>query len=60
MSIKKLWGISLMIIGIAGVLLGIGNITGFGGDTLIRAMGIVQILCLPVLVFSTVKMLRNK
>jgi len=59
MDNNKLWGLCLVIIGIAGVVLGISNTTGFGGVWLVRAMGITQLLTLPVLVFTTVKKLKR-
>ena len=59
MTNNKLWGISLIIIGIAGLVFAVSNISGFGGIRLLRAMGAVQLLALPVLVFTTVKKLKG-
>ena len=55
-----LWSSSLMVIGIASVLLVAAN--GFGlplSDSAIGLLGILELIALPVLSFTTVKKLKK-
>lgn len=51
-----IWGLSLLIIGICTLILaGSGIIGAHLPDVLTRVLGILDLLCLPVLAFTTVK-----
>lgn len=51
-----LWSISLMSIGIAAFILAGANIVGIElPDIAVRILGIVDLISVPVLVYSTVK-----
>jgi len=51
-----LWSISLMSIGIAAFILAGANIVGIElPDIAVRILGIVDLISIPVLVYSTVK-----
>lgn len=57
---QVLWVISLIVLGISGVFFGVAGITGWVmPDVVIRIIGVVDILALTVLVFTTVKRLKN-
>jgi hypothetical protein len=64
MKLKKLrisWSVSLFVIGIATSVLAWSNIIGIEfDDTIIRIIGIINLLALPVLVFTTVKLHKKK
>lgn len=64
MDTKRLniiWAISLIGIGIATIILAGANLVGVElPDVAIRIVGVVDLIALPVLVFSTVKKLKNK
>lgn len=58
--INRIWGVSLMVIGLAALVLVGSGILGIGlPDWLARVLGAAELLALPVLVYSTVKMLRK-
>jgi len=60
-TINILWSISLMAIGIAAFILAGSNIIGIElPDIVIRVLGIIELISLPVLIFSTVKKTNNK
>lgn len=51
-----MWSISLVIIGIATVILAGSNIIGLTlPDAAVRVLGIIDLIALPFLVFTTVK-----
>lgn len=58
MKTKKdlLWGISLIIIGIATFILAGSNIIGIMlPDVVVRIIGIIDLIALPFLIYTTVK-----
>lgn len=57
---KKMWGISLFIIGIATFINAFSSLLGIElPDILVRLMGIITIVALPLLVYSSIKILKN-
>ena len=51
------YGISLMVVGILAIVTGICNIAGIDlPDIVVRAIGVVDIIAVPVLVFSFVRL----
>ena len=51
-----MWSISLIAIGIATIILASVNIVGIDlPDMLVRLLGIVDLVALPILVYSTIK-----
>lgn len=55
-----MWGISLMIIGAATVILAGSNIIGIElPDIAVRITGIADLIALPVLTYTTVKRIKN-
>ncbi len=57
----KLWGISLIVIGISTLVLVIPDIVGFELPMILaRIFGVVELIALPVLVFTTVKKFIDK
>ena len=57
----KLWGISLIVIGISTLVLVIPDIVGFELPVILaRIFGVVELIALPVLVFTTVKKFIDK
>ena len=60
-NINLFWAISLMAIGIATFIIAVTNIIGVQlPDIVIRLLGIIEIIALPVLVFTTIKKVKNK
>ncbi|MGN0350140.1 MAG: hypothetical protein ACI4ES_00690 [Roseburia sp.] len=59
--INKMWSISLMVISIATIILAGANIVAIElPDILVRVLGGIDLIFLPVLVFSTVKKFNSK
>lgn len=59
--INIMWSISLIIIGIATIILAGTNIIAIElPDIAVRVLGVVDLVSLPVLVFSTVKKAKSK
>ncbi|MCF2683849.1 hypothetical protein DWY99_04425 [[Clostridium] leptum] len=59
--INTMWSISLMVIGIATLFLIGANIFAMGlPDMIVRTLGIIDLVSLAVLVFSTVKKAKSK
>ncbi len=53
-------GASIALLGLSSMILSIAGLTGFAlPDALVRVLGTVNLLSLPVLVFSTVKKAMN-
>ena len=53
-------GASIALLGLSSMILSIAGLTGFAlPDALVRVLGAVNLLSLPVLVFSTVKKAMN-
>lgn len=58
--INRIWAVSLMVIGLATLVLVGSGILGIGlPDLLARILGTAELIALPVLVYSTVKKLRK-
>ena len=63
-TIKKksdlMWSISLIAIGIATIILAGANIVGIDlPDMFVRLLGIVDLVALPILVYSTIKKVKK-
>lgn len=59
-KINIIWSISLIIICIATIILAGANIVGIElPDIIVRILGIIDIVSLPVLAFSTVKKIKS-
>ena len=59
-KVNAMWSISLLIIGVATFILAGANVVGLElPDIAIRILGMMDIIALPVLGFSTVKKFRN-
>ncbi|WP_160688455.1 hypothetical protein [Clostridium sp. C2-6-12] len=57
---RTMWGISLFIISIVTFINAFSSLIGIKLPyILIRCMGVIQIFALPVLVYSSVKILKN-
>ncbi len=55
-----MWSISLIAIGIATFILAGTNIVGIDlPDMLVRLLGIVDLVALPILVYSTIKKVKK-
>ena len=55
-----LWSLSLLVIGIATVILAGSNIIGIAlPDIVVRITGVVDLIALPVLAYTTVKRIRK-
>ena len=55
-----MWSISLIAIGIATIILAGANIVGIDlPDMLVRLLGIVDLVALPILVYSTIKKVKK-
>ena len=60
-NINLFWAISLMAIGIATFIIAVTNIIVVQlPDIVIRLLGIIELIALPVLVFTTIKNVKNK
>ena len=54
------WGLSLVLIGVATVILAGSNIVGIDlPDIAVRILGMVDLIALPFLVYSTVKKVKK-
>ena len=59
--INTMWSISLMVIGIATFILAAGDIVAIElPDIIVKVLGVIDLVSLPVLVFSTVKKAKSK
>ena len=55
-----LWSMSLLVIGIATVILAGSNIIGIAlPDIAVRIIGVIDLIALPVLAYTTVKKIRK-
>lgn len=60
-KINIMWSVSLIIIGVATIILAGANIIGIElPDIAARILGVLDLISLPVLAFSTVKKTQNK
>ncbi|MBQ7809571.1 MAG: hypothetical protein IJ346_01225 [Clostridia bacterium] len=56
-----MWSLSLTTIGITSIILNGSNIFGLElPDLLTRALGIINLIAIPVLIYSTVKRLKKE
>ena len=59
--IDTMWSISFMVIGIATIfLVGANDFTIKLPDMIVRTLGLIDLVSLPVLAFSTVKKAKHK
>lgn len=57
----KAWGISLLVIGICTLIISITNIIGADiPDMLKRILGVAELVSLPVLAYTSVKMFTGR
>lgn len=57
----RMWAISLFVISIATIILAGANIIGIVlPDIVTRSLGVMELIALPILAFSTVKMFKGK
>lgn len=60
-KINIMWSVSLIIIGVATIILAGANIIGIElPDIAARILGVLDLVSIPVLVFSTVKKAESK
>lgn len=60
-KINIMWSVSLIIIGVATIILAGASILGIElPDIAARILGVLDLISLPVLAFSTVKKVQNK
>ena len=54
-----LWSVSLMVIGVATIILSVANIAGVElADIAVRILGGAEVVACPVLVFTTVRKIK--
>lgn len=59
-KILQVWGISLMVISVITLVIAITRILDIAmPDTLIRVLGIIELIALPVFAFTTVKRFKE-
>ena len=59
-KVNTMWSISLLVIGTATFILAGANVIGLElPDIAVRILGIIDLIALPVLGFSTVKKFKN-
>lgn len=60
-KINIIWSTSLIVIGIATIILIGANIIGIElPNIIIRVLGVIDLVALPILAFSTVKKFKNR
>ena len=59
--VNRMWAISLMVIGVATLIIAGSNIIGCElPDTAVRILGVIELIALPVLAYSTVRKVKSK
>ena len=59
--INQMWAISLMVVGVATLVIAGSNIIGCElPDTAVRILGVIELIALPVLEYSTVRKVKSK
>ena len=59
-NINVFWSLSLLIISVCTIILAGSNIIGIElNDVLTRVLGILDLACLPVLAFTTIKKIKK-
>ena len=60
-AIDLVWGICLIILGLGVLIVSLNNVFDLNmPDSVIRPIGIVDLITLPVLAFTTVKKIQKK
>ena len=60
-NINVFWCLSLLIISVCTIILAGSNIIGIElNDVLTRVLGILDLVCLPVLAFTTIKKIKKQ
>lgn len=60
-KINLIWAISLIVIGVTTLILAGANIVNMElPDIVVRVLGVIDLVSLPVLAFSTVKKAKNR
>lgn len=61
MKEKLLWAVCLTILGLAAVLMGLSRLVWAGvPDIMVRALGVVMLVTLPVFAFITVRLAARR
>lgn len=61
MKLRRIWSVCLIVLGAAAILLGLCQLLWAGApDAVVRTLGIVMLLTLPVFAFATVRMASQK
>ena len=59
-NVNVFWSLCLLIISVCTIILAGSNIIGIElNDVLTRVLGILDLVCLPVLVFTTIKKIKK-
>jgi len=59
-TIDRLWALTLMLTGLVSLVLSVANIADIDiPDMVVRALGIISLLALPMLVFTSIRKLRR-
>lgn len=59
-TLTRLWGISLIVIGVGSLVILVPGLFGVTvPDSVIGALGILELIALPVLAFTTVKRMKK-
>lgn len=60
-TIDKMWAVSLLVISISGLILNGSNILSISlPDSVVRVFGGLCIVCIPIVVYTTIMKFRNK
>lgn len=61
MKLNRIWSVSLVVLGIAVVLLGVFRLLWAGvPDAVVRVLGIALLIALPVFAYATVRLAGDK
>ncbi len=56
----RLWCVSLLVIGVATIILAGSNVIGAAlPDAIVRMVGLVDLIALPILAYTTVKRMKK-
>lgn len=59
-KVSAMWSISLLVIGVATFILAGANVIGLELlDIVVRSLGMIDLIALPVLVFATIKKFKS-
>lgn len=60
-KVNAFWSLSLILIGIATIILSVNSIFSLSlSDVIIRILGIIDLISLPILAFTTIIKVKNK